>query len=120
MQRTEQTLLGENKKSVRCHVEVAGALKKNTPPFEATKSLEMTGVQGLRHNFNPFQGDGETLCLQQPAAGVMGQQEAENNMAIVITVDIYITVYSQVQLLREPRPVFRTCPVADWWLPPRA
>ena len=54
----------------------------------------MTGVQGLRHNFNPFQGDGETLRLQQPAAGVMGQQEAENNMAIVIIVDIYITVYT--------------------------
>ena len=71
----------------------------------------MTGVQGLRHNFNPFQGDGETLRLQQPAAGVMGQQEAENNMAIVIYTDIYITVYSQVQLLREPRPDFLPCPV---------
>ena len=54
----------------------------------------MTGVQGLRHNFDPFQGDDETLRLQQPAAGVMGQQEAENNMAIPITVDIYITVYT--------------------------
>ena len=54
----------------------------------------MTGVQGLRHNFNPFQGDDETLRLQQPAAGVMGQQEAENNMAIVIYTDIYITVYT--------------------------
>ena len=94
MQRTERTVLGHHKKSVWCHIKVAGARKKNTPPFEATKSLEMTGVQGLRHNFDPFQGDDETLRLQQPAAGVMGQQEAENNMAIVITVDIYITVYS--------------------------
>ena len=71
----------------------------------------MTGVQGLRYNFDPFQGDDETLRLQQPAAGVMGQQEAENNMAIVIYTDIYITVYSQVQLLREPRPDFLPCPV---------
>ena len=54
----------------------------------------MTGVQGLRHNFNPFQGDDETLRLQQPVAGVMGQQEAENNMAIPSNTAIYITVYS--------------------------
>lgn len=70
----------------------------------------MTGVQGLRYNFDPSQGDDETLRLQQPAAGVMGRQEAENNMAIPSNTVIYITVYTSSQLCWEPCADSLPCP----------